>query len=123
VEHPDQSALLTHFCHRARPQAGIPIEILQMSAPQRLESILWESRLRAFAPPRAMSGKPASAYHDTTAGDPIEARVREVTKTEWGVACERGQITVCESKQAARQPQAASGGELVYCRTWITTWS
>jgi hypothetical protein len=51
------------------------------------------------------------------------SRICEMTKTEWGVAYERGQITACESEQAARQLQAASGGELVYRRTWITTWS
>ena len=50
-------------------------------------------------------------------------RIRVMAKTEWGVANERGQITACESEQAARQLQAASGGELVYRRTWITTWS
>lgn len=64
VEHPDQSALLTHFCHRARPQAGIPIEILQMSAPQRLESILWESRLRAFV--TYSGGDPAVCLTEAT---------------------------------------------------------
>jgi hypothetical protein len=47
VEHPDLSPVLTHFCDRARPQAGIPAEITSMTAPQRLASILWESRLRA----------------------------------------------------------------------------
>jgi hypothetical protein len=51
------------------------------------------------------------------------SRICAMTKTEWGVAYERGQITACESEQAARQLQAASGGELVYRRTWITTWS
>jgi hypothetical protein len=70
-----------------------------------------------------MSGKPATAHHDTTAADPIKVRIRELAKTEWGVASERGRITVCESEQAARQLQAACGGELVYRRTWITTWS
>ena len=49
--------------------------------------------------------------------------IREMAKTEWGVAYERGGITACESERAARQLQAASGGELVYRRTWITTWS
>lgn len=70
-----------------------------------------------------MSGKPVSARHDTTAADPVEARIREVAKTEWGVVDERDRITACESEQAARQLQIASGGELVYRRTWITTWS
>jgi hypothetical protein len=70
-----------------------------------------------------MSGKPASAHHGTAAADPIEADMRELTNIEWGVAYERGRITVCDSEQTARQLQAASGGELVYRRTWITTWS
>jgi hypothetical protein len=56
-------------------------------------------------------------------GDPIDDRIRELVKTEWGVAYERGRVTACESEQAARKLQAASGGELVYRRTWITTWS
>jgi len=64
VEHPDQSALLTHFCHRARPQAGVPHGILQMSAPQRLESILWESRLRAFV--TYSGGDPAVCLTEAT---------------------------------------------------------
>jgi hypothetical protein len=64
VEHPDQSALLTHFCDRARPQAGIPSGILQMSAPQRLESILWESRLRAFV--TYSGGDPAVCLTEAT---------------------------------------------------------
>jgi hypothetical protein len=46
----------------------------------------------------------------------------EMAKIEWGVAYERGGITACESEQAARQLQAASGGELAYRRTWITSW-
>ena len=78
---------------------------------------------RAHRATTAISGKPVSAHHDTTAVDPVEVCIREVAKTEWGVADECGQIAVCESEQAARQLQAASGGELVYRRTWITTWS
>ncbi len=46
----------------------------------------------------------------------------EMAKIEWGVVYERGGITACESEQAARQLQAASGGELVYRRTLITSW-
>jgi hypothetical protein len=48
-------------------------------------------------------------------------RIREIAKTGWGVTDKRGGITACESDQAAWQLQAASGGELVYRRTWITT--
>lgn len=64
----------------------------------------------------------ARIYRETTAADPIEARICEMVETEWGVAYERRGITACESEQAARQLQAASGGELVYRRTWITSW-
>ena len=78
---------------------------------------------RAHRTTPVISGKPTSRHHDTTAAHPTEARMRELAKTEWGVAYERGRITACESEQAARQLQAATGGELVYRRTWITTWS
>ena len=60
------------------------------------------------------------AHTDHEADD--RNRIREIAKTEWGVANEQGQITACESQQAAWQLHAASGGELVYRRTWITTW-
>ncbi len=68
-------------------------------------------------------GEPATLGAHTDHEADGRNRIREVAKTEWGVANERGQITACESEQAARQLQAASGGELVYRRTWITTWS
>ena len=64
----------------------------------------------------------AQVYHETTGAGPIEARICEMVKIEWGVAYERGGITACESERAARQLQASSGGELVYRRTWITSW-
>jgi hypothetical protein len=48
AEHPDLSGLLTHFCDRTRPQSAIPAEIRAMTAQQRLESILWESKLKGF---------------------------------------------------------------------------
>jgi hypothetical protein len=72
------------------------------------------------APPRrGAESQPAP----TTTGSsrPHQARICELAKTEWGVAYERGRTTACESEQTARQLQAASGGELVYRRTWITT--
>ena len=37
-------------------------------------------------------------------------RIREMVKTEWGVADERGGITACESEQAARQLSGCCGG-------------
>lgn len=49
VERPDLSALLTHFCSRGRPLgAGVPPDVHAMSVSDRLRSILWEQRLRAF---------------------------------------------------------------------------
>lgn len=48
VERPDLSPVLTDFCPRTRSQADIPVEITSIAAPQRLASILWESRLRAL---------------------------------------------------------------------------
>jgi hypothetical protein len=42
--------------------------------------------------------------------------------TEWGVAAADWTVTACESEDAARQLQAAHGGELVYRQTWITRW-
>lgn len=64
VEHPDLSAVLTHFCDRARPQVGLPTEITGMTAPQRLESILWQSRLRAFV--TYSGGDPAICLTEAT---------------------------------------------------------
>ena len=66
--------------------------------------------------------QPAAPTSCLPAADPIEVRIFEMVKTEWGVAYEQGGIMACESEQAARQLQAASGGELVYRRTWITSW-
>jgi hypothetical protein len=70
----------------------------------------------------AIPAQPADSITCLPAADQIEVHIIEMVKTEWGVAYERGGITACESEQAARQLQAASGGELVYRRTWITSW-
>ena len=64
VEHPDLSPVLTHFCDRARPQVGLPGEITSMTAPQRLASILWQSRLRAFV--TYSGGDPAICLTEAT---------------------------------------------------------
>ena len=88
-------------------------------ARERREAAEREQSLRCAYEP---DGRNHQVHHETTAADPIEARICEMAKTEWGVAYERGGITACESEQAARQLQAASGGELVYRRTLITSW-
>jgi hypothetical protein len=64
VEHPDLSPVLAHFCDRTRPQSGIPVEITSMAAPQRLASILWEARLRAFV--TYSGGDPAICLTEAT---------------------------------------------------------
>lgn len=70
----------------------------------------------------AIPAQPAASTAYPPAADRIEVRIFEMVKTEWGVAYERGGITACESERAARQLQATSGGELVFRRTWITSW-
>jgi hypothetical protein len=67
--------------------------------------------------------EPVTLDANTDHEDDGPNRIHEMVKTEWGVTYGWGGITACESEQAARQLQAASGGELVYRRTWITTWS
>ncbi len=88
-------------------------------ARERREVAEREQSLRCTDEP---GGRNHQVHHETNAADPIEAPICEMAKTEWGVAYERGGITACESEQAARQLQAASGGELVYRRTLITSW-
>jgi hypothetical protein len=95
--------------------------------PQPLTKLDWVERELAKRPPRSEASKaddePATLGANTDQEADGRNLIREMAKIEWGVAYERGGITACESEQAARQLQAASGGELVYRRTWITTWS
>ena len=91
-------------------------EARKRRARERRQAAEREQSLRCAAEPAALG---ANTDHEADGRN----RVREMAKTEWGVAYERGRITACECEQAARQLQAASGGELVYRRTWITTWS
>ena len=70
----------------------------------------------------AIPAQPAASTACLPAADRIVVRIFEMVKTEWGVSYERGGITACESERAARQLQAATGGELVSRRTWITSW-
>jgi hypothetical protein len=57
-------------------------------------------------------------------GDIVAGAKIETVQEEWGVTHDRGwsgSITICESEEAARQLQTASGGELVSRSTY--TWS
>ncbi len=90
VEHPDLSAVLTHFCDRARPQAaGIPAEITSMAAPQRLASILWESRLRAFV--TYSGGDPAICLTEVTLNG-LNFLIRERHYQPWGLVFDRQSV-------------------------------
>src|SRR4051794_23389906 len=64
VEHPDLSSVLTHFCFRNRPPSpALPALIRQMSAPERLASILWTQTLGAFV--TFSEGAPAICMTET----------------------------------------------------------
>jgi len=137
VSQPGREGRLRRRRHRSTILGGLPVVLLAAITRDVGDAALWradrerQARERREAAEREQSlrcanepdGRNRQVHHETTAADPIEARICEMAKTEWGVAYERGEITACESEQAARQLQAASGGELVYRRTWITNWS
>jgi hypothetical protein len=65
VEHPDLSALLTHFCARARPRGpAVAPGICAMIAPQRLTSILQSQQLQSFT--TYSGGDPAVCFTEST---------------------------------------------------------
>lgn len=65
VQHPDLSPVLTHFCGRRRePCPDVPSSIRNMSARQRLESILWETQLQMFV--TFSGGDPAVCFTEAT---------------------------------------------------------
>jgi hypothetical protein len=98
--------------------AGVPLQ--KRRACERRQAAEREQSLRCAEEDDDEPSTPdANSDHEADSRN----RSREMAKAEWGVADERGGIAACESEQAARQLQAASGGELVYRRTWITTWS
>jgi hypothetical protein len=89
VEHPDLSAVLTHFCDRTRPQDGIPAGIRDMAAPQRLESILWESRLRAFV--TYSGGDPAVCLTEATLSG-LNFLIGRRSYQPWGLVFDRQSV-------------------------------
>ena len=122
---------------RSTVLGGLSVVLLAATTGDVVHAALWQAdrqrraRERREAAEREQSlrcadeadGRNHQIHHGTTAADPIAVGICEMVKTEWGVADERGGITACESEQAARQLQAASGGGLAYRRTWITNWS
>lgn len=89
VEHPDLSPMLTHFCDRARPQSSIPATIRDMAAPRRLESILWESRLRAFV--TYSDGDPAVCFTEATLSG-LNFLIGRRNYQPWGLVFDRQSV-------------------------------
>jgi hypothetical protein len=105
---------------RSTVLGGVPVVLLAAITRDVGDGALW----RADRERRARERREAAEREQSLrrADEPDGRNICEMAKTEWGVAYERGGITACESEQAARQLQAASGGELVDRRTWITSW-
>lgn len=83
------STLITHFCDRARPQSYLPVDILRMTAPDRLASILWEGRLRSFT--TYSGGDPATCFTEATIAG-LEFLIRVRCYQPWGLVFERQSI-------------------------------
>jgi hypothetical protein len=104
VEHPDLSPVVTHFCSRARRHAGtVPNDILQMTPPKRLESILWDGHLRAFV--TYSGGDPAVCFTEATWSDGINFLIRQRGYPPWGLVFSRNSV------------YNAGGGPVWYART------
>lgn len=88
VQHPDMSAIITHFCDRGRPQA-LPPQVTELDARGRVESILWESQLRAFV--TWSGGDPAVCFTEATVQG-LEYLIREVGYAPWGIVFDRQSI-------------------------------
>lgn len=89
VEHPDLSGVLTHFCYRGRPQPFAAVEVQGMTARQRLESILWESRLRGFV--TFSGGDPAVCFTEATVGG-LDFLLARRSYHPWGLVFDRQSV-------------------------------
>ena len=95
--------MLTHFCDRAQPQTGIPVEITSVSASQRLASILWESRLRAFV--TYSGGDPAICLTEATLSG-LNFLIGRRHYQPWGLVFDRQSV------------YDAGGGPVWYARSY-----
>jgi hypothetical protein len=90
VAHPDLSQVLIHFCDRARPLGrDIPEEILGMSPPERLTSILWDGHLRVFV--TDSGGDPVVCFTESTWRG-LDYVIGERSRAPWGVIFERQSV-------------------------------
>lgn len=89
VEHPDLSALLTHFCARGRaPGPAVPEDIRAKSAPERLTSILQSQQLHAFT---TFSGGSAACFTESTQQG-IEFMIARRGYQPWALVFDRQSI-------------------------------
>ena len=107
VEHPDLSALLTHFCSRGRPLgAGVPPDVHAMSASDRLRSILWEQRLRAFV--TYSGGDPAVCITEATLAG-LQFLIGKRGYQPWGlVSTPRASMTPVVDRFGMRGPSSTA---------------
>jgi hypothetical protein len=90
VEHPDLSALLTHFCARGRqPGLAVAPNIRAMAAPQRLTSILQNQQLQAFT--TYSGGDPAVCFTESTLAG-IEFMLARRGYQPWALVFDRQSI-------------------------------
>ncbi len=90
VEHPDMSPILTHFCSRSRPLGGeVSPDVRVMSASDRLRSILWEQKLRAFV--TYSGGDPAVCLTEATLAG-LQFLIRRRGYQPWGLVFERQSV-------------------------------
>jgi hypothetical protein len=90
VEHPDLSALLTHFCGRGRPPGpAVAPGIRAMSAPQRLTSILQSQELHSVT--TYSGGDPAVCFTESTLAG-IEFMLARRGYQPWALVFDRQSI-------------------------------
>ena len=101
--HPGQSDTLVHFCGRARPSTSP--DVANLTAPQRLDSILRTGVLRAFPP----YGRPwpVVCFSESDSGG-VEALLRYSDFQPWGVVVRRDWVW------------ANGGGPVWYVRDDVT---
>ena len=87
--HPGQADTLVHFCGRGRPSASP--EVATLAAPDRLEWILGEHRIRAFPPfvsPEFGTAQPVVCFSESDSGG-VEAILRFAGWEAWGIVVRR----------------------------------
>jgi hypothetical protein len=82
--HPGQADTLVHFCGRGRPTVAEDVASLEPS--ERLDSILWEGRIRAFRPYGGT--RPVVCFSESDRGG-VEALLEVAGWQPWGLVVRR----------------------------------